>query len=223
MLLSIILAAISYFASYPKPTGEAMEFMHIYRDTINAEMRSLSSEERIMALAIVAPEVSQFSSVLNFMELRSLFVLYVQQGKGDFSVGCFQMKPSFVEMLEREISKYDDLNTRYGIWFKDVQSKPDAKEKRRQRLFHLDDVKWQLRYLVMFYELAKKRTQSITFKTDNEKLRYFATLYNSGLMSDSAKVERMQGRKLFPRRTGRFNYSDVAEEFYNEFRKKSPL
>lgn len=223
MLLSLILTAISFFATYPSDCSDAMEFMKANRDSANIIMATLTPRERVMALAIVAPEVSQYSHVIDFVELRSLFVLYVHQGRGNFSVGRFQMKPSFVEMLERELKKHPDLNAKYGKWITDVASITDLTEKRRTRLHHLDDINWQLKYLTIFFELAKKQTAAITFASDDEMLRHFATLYNSGLLIDQTKVRQMQARRLFPHGVRRFNYADVASEFFKEFTSKSPI
>lgn len=223
MLLSIILSIVSFFTAYGNEPAETSDYFRSKRDSVNTIMASLTPQERRMAISIVAPEVSLYNSVLDFVELRSLFVLYVQQGGGNFSVGRFQMKPSFVEMLETEIKRYPDLKAQYGKWLADVDSVTDLKEKRRIRLRHLDDDNWQMRYLTMFFQLAKKRTENMKFNSPAEQLKYFATLYNSGLKITPQKVAEMQRRNMFPRRGRQFNYANVAEEFYNEFTVNSPI
>lgn len=223
MLFSLLLSIITFFTAYASDAREALDFIKEHRDSANIALKHLTPQEKLMAMAIVAPEVSQYSHVMDFVELRSMFVIYVHQGAGDFSVGRFQMKPSFLETLERKISSNAELSSRYSPWIADVLAQADIKEKRRMRLRRLDDVGWQLKYLAMFFEIAKRQTSQITFKDDDERVRYFATLYNSGLTSDPARVRRMMQRKLFPRHTGRFNYSDVAAEFYEELKNHSPL
>lgn len=58
-----------------------------------------------LAKAIVFPEVIRYSVIRNKLELHGLFTLYVQYGErySDFSVGYFQMKPSFARQLELDV------------------------------------------------------------------------------------------------------------------------
>ena len=57
-----------------------------------------------MALAVVFPEIVRYSDLEDLIQIRALKVLYVQYGRkyADFSVGHFQMKPSFIEQLEAD-------------------------------------------------------------------------------------------------------------------------
>ena len=54
--------------------------------------------------AIVFPELIRYNNLFNAIEIESLKYLYVSEGKdyADFSVGYFQMKPSFGEMVEKD-------------------------------------------------------------------------------------------------------------------------
>ena len=56
--------------------------------------------------AIVFPELIRYNGVFNALEVESLKYLYVSEGKhyANFSVGYFQMKPSFAEMVESDFS-----------------------------------------------------------------------------------------------------------------------
>ena len=110
-LLFVILQC--YFALYPKEVTEALNFLKENEQIINKELAPLNQEERDIAMAIVAPEISQFSKVMEFVELRSLFIMYRNFGKGDFSVGYFQMKPSFIEGLEKEINNNKSFKEKY--------------------------------------------------------------------------------------------------------------
>ena len=57
-----------------------------------------------LAVAVVFPELVRYSALMDFMETTAVKALYQQKGvKGaDFSIGRFQMKPSFVADLERQ-------------------------------------------------------------------------------------------------------------------------
>ena len=62
----------------------------------------ICSKDAAFMQAIVFPELMLYNSVKDDIESESLRVLYVQFGKAyaDFSVGPFQMKPSFAEEVE---------------------------------------------------------------------------------------------------------------------------
>ena len=59
-------------------------------------------------LAIVFPELIRYSKLQDVIESNDLKVLYVQFGDtySNFSIGRFQMKPSFCEQLEKDYNKY---------------------------------------------------------------------------------------------------------------------
>lgn len=193
-----------------------MDFFKENSKEIRSELKDLSEDERLIAMAIVAPEVSQYSSVMDFLELRTLFIMYRNMGSGDFSVGKFQMKPSFVELIEKEISKDNKLKKQFNSYI----PTGDEKEKRTTRLKRLSELEWQLKYLRVFIDLARKKTKNVKFKTSEDKLRYWATLYNSGLNIGSDKVKRMMSEQHFPHYSRKkFNYADVAVEFYKALKK----
>ena len=125
-------------------------------------------------------------------------------------MGYFQMKPSFVEALELEIRKDKGLYKKYG----NIIPTGNEKEVRTARLKRLSELEWQLRYLQVFIEIAKRKTEKIKWGGQEEKLRYWATLYNSGFNIDSQQVKAIQKRKGFPHGVRKFNYSEVAVEFY---------
>ena len=103
------------------------------------------------ALAIVFPELIRYSAIQNWAETKALEVLYAQYGEAyaDFSIGNFQMKPSFAKRLEQ------DWNTlfsraqqyRFGIRAFDTLNNQSY---RYQRIKRLNDLKSEVKYLLMF-------------------------------------------------------------------------
>lgn len=217
MKVVLVILLQCYFALFPREADEAIGFIGDNAEAIRTHMANLSADERQMAMAIVAPEISQFSSLRNFMELRALFISYRNFGKGNFSIGYFQMKPGFVEGLEEEVRKNSALKRKYASYL----PSGDEKEKRTARLERLSSIEWQLKYLQLFIEVVKNKTANRKFSSDDDKLRYWATLYNSGINSSSERVARMQTRKLFPRDEKSVNYSDAALEFYKELKRRN--
>lgn len=216
-LLFIILQC--YFSLFPSEAEDALKFVRDNARPIKQFTAGLSPSDRIVALSVVAPEISQYSRVLDFVELRTLFISYRNFGKGDFSVGYFQMKPSFIESLENEIINNKQLKKKYASYIPEG----DLKEKRTTRLKRLSSLEWSLKYLEVFIEVAKNKTASISFRNIEDKVKYWATLYNSGFKSSPQRVAEMQKKKYFPHSSKKFNYADVALEFYKEFQKKKLL
>lgn len=114
MLTCFILCALPYFAQFATESEAAVDFMETHAREIAAEMPNLSPDERAIAISIVAPEVSQYSQVADFLEMRALGISYLNNGSADFSVGFFQMKPSFVEELEKKIAANRSLKAKYA-------------------------------------------------------------------------------------------------------------
>lgn len=205
---------VSYFNSFQQEVEEATIFITENKSLICSTLCGLSTEEQLMAISIVAPEISQYSSFLNFFEQRTLFVMYLNNVNADFSVGYFQMKPSFVENLEKKALVSKSLRER----FKDIIPSGSEREKRKFRLIKLTSLAGQLRYLRLFIEIVRAKTNDIEFNDSFEKLRYWATLYNSGIDLNESEVLRIQTVNLFPKFKRKYNYSSVSVEFYYKFK-----
>ena len=65
-------------------------------DSVSEQVQSTCAD---FIYSIVAPEITQYSFIRNTLESYTLNVLYVQYGRAyaDYSIGFFQMKPSFIE------------------------------------------------------------------------------------------------------------------------------
>ena len=215
LLLFLLANNGDFFAAYPHDAKFAVETYNAYRAAVASAMGGASDRDVAMAFAIVAPEVSRYDVLLDFVEVHSLEKAYVSADKCDYSIGYFQMKPSFVESLEKEVAKDRRLFRKYGKRL--AYAKGSAKEQRRQRLERLNDIEWQIAYLAVFFDVAKSRTAAWGIKSDEEKVRCWATLYNAGFYLSKERVKQRQRVKQFPRGTEEFNYSAVAVEFYRYF------
>ena len=215
---SIFLCQSKYSDIYGKEFNQAIEFYNYNKKQFNktAAKVKLNSE---FVFSIVAPEISQYSSVFNQVELYSLKVLYTQFGKdySDFSVGYFQMKPSFVESLENYISG----NPKQFKEYKDLIFKePQLKESRIERLERLNSTAWQLKYLAAFCAVVENRFRYKTYRSVEEKLKFYAAAYNSGYHKSNEQLTNMLKKTFFPKNANRkFNYSDISILFYKKIKK----
>jgi hypothetical protein len=161
------------------------------------------------AVSIIFPELIRYSSILNLAETSALKTLYIQYGKDhiDFSVGYFQMKPSFAEEIEKL------ANTMAGLEVYDISDTPEARKKRIRRLDTLDG---QLKYLILFVKIMESKTANNNFNTQSEKLKYFATAYNCGFTNPESYINKMILQKHFTtdfftdENTKYYCYADIA-------------
>jgi hypothetical protein len=151
------------------------------------------------ALAIIFPELIRYSSIIDYMEIKALEVLYVQYGEdyADFSIGYFQMKPSFAEHIEADILKHDLL-----ILYPDLaRLKPDTIDdpaRRIARIERLQDEKSQLLYLEAFLRIMKYLyPPPASYKPVESTLEFFATAYNVGYFKDERLIENEINKKHF--------------------------
>ncbi len=141
--------------------------------------RICHSDARFMQ-SIVFPEVMRYSSIKDGVEAESLRTLYVQFGKGyaNFSIGPFQMKPSFAEEVETKSvqllpdSVLKELQLNYTV--------TDAATIRQQRVERLQDTDWQMVYLTAFIAICNSTYAVKKFASATEKLQWYATVYNAG-------------------------------------------
>ena len=209
--------------------GQAQEFQNNYKsECAFAKELFFKNKEKIdkaatscgtnsaFLFSIVAPEVTQFSYLSNKLENYSLKVFYVQGGKdyANFSIGYFQMKPSFIEELEKEISNSKTLSKTLKFCLID---NPTERSARVTRLERLETFEWQLIYLTAFYQVLELKYKNLTFENSKEKLRFYATAYNSGFNKPIEQLKRLQTKNYFPHFSEKkYNYADLACWFLEE-------
>ena len=211
LFLTIFAAINCFFADFPQESADALTFLKEHHEIQKELKHYLSEEEKDIAMAIVAPEVGMFSSLGNEVEYRTMCMFYILHGSMDFSIGCFQMKPSFAETIEQRIAENKELKKKFAKLLVKGHTERECRKVRMDRLMHPI---WQTRYLAAFIAICKQETSDIPLPTIDDRIKYWATLYNSGLDLSEAQVFKMQGRYLFPRFYGGHNYGEAALDFY---------
>jgi hypothetical protein len=151
------------------------------------------------AIAVVFPELMRYSALEDKMEVMGLMVLYVRLGKdyADFSVGYFQMKPSFVRQLEVDARKYLSQKEIQRICPSLLHGE-DTPASRRKRVSSLTNTKNEVSYLALFYKICLSRFKNIHFKDKTEKIRFLATAYNCGYRHSVKNLFAQMKQKQFP-------------------------
>jgi hypothetical protein len=170
--------------------------------------------------SIVFPEVMRYNSIKDGVEAESLRTLYVQFGTvyANFSVGIFQMKPTFAEQVEAKAKQllpdsiYKELQLAYTV--------TGEESIRSQRTERLQDEDWQLVYLTAFVSICNKNYEHKKFTSVTEKLQYYATVYNAGFDKTDAFINKKIKEDNFYLSQGmpekKFKYAAIAAWFFNK-------
>jgi hypothetical protein len=217
--------AINSYGQYLKFSEVNTNYRKIFLESYNEALQFLDDNTWIsdslqskgidpnFALSIIFPELIRYSAIQDKMEMGGLLTLYVQYGDkyADFSVGRFQMKPSFVEHLE------DDANETHFI-DSNLFNRTNTSQSRIERVSRLNDLKWQVDYLVLFIKEMDIRYGYIKWGLENDRLKFYATAYNSGYLLGEGKIREKMNAKMFytglTKGDNCYCYAAIAEDFY---------
>jgi hypothetical protein len=171
------------------------------------------------AFAVIFPELIRYSIIMDRIETRSLEVLYVQYGTqyANFSIGHFQMKPSFAESVEKDMVKY--RNQAQDPWpaefvFSDTNDVTD----RKSRLFRLQSMRGQLYYLQAFMRVVNHLYPDWDSLSPDIRVQYYAAAYHGGYQRGKDAIEAMARKKYFY--TGlqssgtKYSYADISLYYF---------
>ncbi|MFN0202717.1 MAG: hypothetical protein ACKVTZ_14430 [Bacteroidia bacterium] len=204
-----------YEKIFPKDFPRAIAFLKKNKPLI-AQMCE-TYQVPTQAICVAAAELLRYDELQDRAEIMGNKILYRNFGEkySDFSIGYFQMKPSFIEKLEKCVQTEACLKQEFGTIF---QYKPtDSAEIRGERVQRLENATWQLRYLICFYKLMRHRFP-LAAQTEAYRLRFYATAYNHGYEKGSADIMLWMDKKVFPKGLSggytQYAFSDVANYFY---------
>lgn len=211
--------------AYDKLFGES------YRKAINWAKQNRQQVDSIFKVyqvpskflwALVMPEVIRYDAFFDAIETGSLELLYVQMGAyyADFSIGRFQMKPSFAERIEKDANLLLDKSFLKNSGFLSFKNLQDHKEVRNRRVERLENQIWQCNYLAAFYKICEKKFRSLKFQNESEKLRFFATAYNTGYQKPVSEIRKNLNKKFYTLSkifsATHYNYADIAVFMYGK-------
>lgn len=178
----------------------------------------LCHEKPLFLQSIIFPELMRYNELKDGIETESLRTLYVQLGEeyANFSIGIFQMKPSFAIQVETKAKQllrdsiYKELQLAYA-----ETSNETIREKRVQRL---EDDNWQQVYLCAFVCICNELYKTKTFKNDTEKIQWYATVYNAGFNKSDTYIAKKIDEANFYLSQGmpgkKFKYAAIVKWFY---------
>lgn len=188
-------------------------------------MKQMSTKYHIsypVSVAIVFPELVRYSALRDKIEITLLKALYINLGDeySDFSIGPFQMKPSFAEFVR---SKAVFLKNKTGSQFRKKARTDSDREIRKQIVNDLEEAGSQFIYLIAFIRICE-RSLGLEKSDELEKVRILSAAYNCGPDKAPEKIKEMAGKKFFNTKlfkTKNYSYSDVSLYWYKAYAEES--
>ena len=169
-----------------------------------------------VAMAIIFPELIRYSALRDKMETTLLKTLYVNLGEdyANFSIGEFQMKPSFAEKIRSQLNS----NNRGKNAFRKIEEFDDVKDFRKSIVKDLENPEIQTYYLIAFIKICESKF-SISRMEESYQIRFLATAYNFGFEKARKDVDAMIPRKFFSTKLIKnetYSYADISVFWYNQ-------
>jgi len=171
-----------------------------------------------VAIAVIFPELVRYSALRDRMEVTLLKTLYVNLGDeyANFSIGHFQIKPSFASTVRKEARCA--LGRKSDIHFQQASEFNDISNYRKSIIVDLEDPKTQFNYIIAFIRICEKKYKTGRM-SENERVKFLATAYNYGIDKSAEQIRNMiPGRyfstKIFKSTT--YSYSDISIYWYRQ-------
>lgn len=202
----------------PKATAAEKKLTSMH-DNFNLCSKQCNVDVKFME-GIVFPEIMRYNSLKDDVEAESLRTLYVQFGSAyaNFSIGIFQMKPTFAATVEAKAKQLlpDSILKELRLQYEAA----DEENIRQERVDRLQDEDWQMIYLTAFICICNKIYANKSFSSQTEKLQWYATVYNAGFDKTNAFISNKIKRDNFylsqDMPGNKFKYAAIAAWFYNK-------
>ena len=214
-----ILAKDTYEVYFRDEREEVAKFLQANQQKM-AQKAIKFHHENDFVTAIVYPELLRYNYIQDFIETSGLELIYMRYGAktADFSIGHFQMKPSFAEHIEKYIEKNAVDFQQYKKLI--ITQKTTPLKQRKLRLTRLKQMDWQLTYLHAFIAICDHKFHFIKFTTTKDKLRFYAACYNIGFHKKYQNILQNENSNTFPNGPKylgtQFCYASIASAYYQK-------
>ena len=162
--------------NYQKAEQSAKEL----RPLLHKYASAYQVDERLME-AIIFPELMRYNRLFDAVETGSLMGLYSRFGAdyANFSIGQMQMKPTFALSVETYLHK-NKPGWAKQLGFNEIAI-TDNYDNRVARINRLDNIEWQVKYLVAMLKVIAVKHHSLWVGFSAEqKVSFAASAYNCG-------------------------------------------
>lgn len=190
-------------------------------------MKQLSEKYYVsypLAIAVVFPELIRYSALRDKMEITLLKALYINLGEeyANFSIGQFQMKPSFAESIHRKVPL---LKGRLRNQFRGKMTDNDIRKYRALIVKDLEQPESQFLYLIAFLKICGS-VYNLKEMDEEERLKFLATAYNYSFQKSFDEVNKMTDKKFFYTKLIKgesYSYADISAFWYENYRKNNSI
>jgi hypothetical protein len=222
MNLLLIIISISFqipqVENFEKIFGEKYEYalsQILSEKHIIDSISTLYGVDGKFTSSIIFPELIRFSVVRDYIEINSMEVVYVNTGRVDFSIGPFQIKPSFAEKIEKIVAE-DKTFSKYIANFQ--YPTENLFEIRKERISRLKNTKHQLQYVGLFQRYIYQKYPFLYRRSNEFQLKFLSTAYNSGFYSTRKEIEANMKKQYFPwgalNNRKKYNYAEISWYYY---------
>jgi hypothetical protein len=153
------------------------------------------------------------------MEITLLKSLYRNLGKdyADFSVGVFQIKPSFAEKIREEA--YKVMGRKAKELFRKRSSYKDDRLYRISIITDLENPETELNYVIAFIKICNDHFKT-SWNDETSRIKFLATAFNTGFWKSKTEIEVMSEKKFFNTKlfkTENYSYADVSLYWYKKY------
>ena len=241
VLLIVILLVITLYDNKNKISSAKMEFrpnvesaILKFIPSIEKALDMLKKDKKVVhkqlskskyrreILSIGFPEAIRWNEFQDMIEIAIDETLYVKKGSdcADFSIGYFQMKPSFVENLEKYVVEYELFKSNPESKEIILNDKTESKN-RLNRINRLNSLEWQLVYLQIYWVVANHKFRDLIFSNEEERLSFYASAYNFGFTRPVTEIKKWQKNYLFPYgknyKGQQMAYADISMYFLKKY------
>lgn len=216
LLVIQIITGIDYQSIFGDDYQDALNYFGKNSNRIEMQLNRQQVDKELI-VPIIFPERIRYSMIRDLIETTAVEFVYINYGPDyvDFSIGDFQIKPSFAEKVEVSLSKLPGLNTKYQSLINFRENGIQAK--RKERVQRLKSFNYQLIYIAAFYDIINQQF-NLSNKSKIEKIEFLASAYNYGFDKEMSVIESRIGVKYFPfgkqYRGEQYAYTSVAVDFY---------
>jgi len=211
-----ILLPANYRSIFSDDYGRALSFMSEHSQIFFDYSASFNTDPEII-MPVLFPEAIRYSIIRDYLETKSLELAYVYAGAADFSIGYFQMKPSFVENLEQTILRYPDKLGKYDSLL--ISGRIQLQDIRKERIDRLKRLEYQVVYANCLYDILKIFHPEIFSLDKAYQIKFISTAFNHGFLSGQEEILEYTDKAFFPfngkNNTEKYVYNEISLFFYH--------
>ena len=168
-------------------------------------------------LHTIFPELVRYSALRDKMGITLLKALYVNIGEdyANFSIGNFQIKPSFASLVcESEIAA---KLKRKGYKIPDKREYKNSRDYRYNIVKSLENTRTEFYYIVIFMKICLMKFD-LSQMTEKERIEFLASAYNYGFNHTIDEIREVSKKRYYSTKlisTEDYSYSDISTYWFD--------